>query len=58
MSGNPVHGLDEFRSLVRTGFTTPGGAGINGLEPESRFAIATAVFTTFEGCLRLKEILL
>jgi hypothetical protein len=58
MSGNSVQGLEEFRSLVRMGFTTPGGAGISGLEPESRFAIATAVFTTFEGRLRLKEILL
>ena len=58
MSGVPVQSLEEFRSLIRSGFTTPGGDGIKGLEAESRFAIATAVFTTFEGRLRLKEILL
>jgi hypothetical protein len=58
MSGNAVQKVEDIRSLMRTGFRSPGGAGINGLEPESRFAIATAVFTSFKGCMRLKEILL
>ena len=58
VSGVPVQGLDDFRSLIRYGFRTPGGWNVAGLERESQLIVATAIFTAFEGRLRLKEILL
>jgi hypothetical protein len=58
VSGIPVQDFEEFRSLIRNGFRMPGGSNVVGLETESRFVAAIAVFTAFEGRLRLKEILL
>jgi len=58
MSGVPVRGTEEFQSLVRSGFRVPGGHNIPGLDPLCRFIVASAVFTSSNGVLRLKEILL
>jgi hypothetical protein len=57
LSGIPVTGLDEVRSLVRSGFRDLGGIMVAGLPSESKVLIATAVFCSFEGQLRLKEVL-
>jgi hypothetical protein len=58
VSGTQIQAVGEFQSLIRSGFRTPGGVRIAGLDPESRLVVGTAIFAEFGGCLRLKEILL
>jgi hypothetical protein len=57
LSGIPASGLDEIRSLVRFGFRDLGGIMVAGLPSDSKLLIATAVFCSFDGRLRLKEVL-
>jgi hypothetical protein len=47
----------ELRSLVHNGFRTTDGLTVPGLDQESKFLIATAVFGKSGGTLRLREIL-
>lgn len=49
--------ITELRSLVNAGFRTTDGLVVPGLDQESKFVIATAVFGKSGGALRLQEIL-
>lgn len=58
LSGTQVQPTVEFQSMIRSGFRTPGGIRIAGLEADSRLVVATAILVKSDGRLRLKEILL
>jgi hypothetical protein len=58
LSGTQFQAISEFQSLIRSGFRTPGGVRVAGLEIDSRLIVGTAIFAQSEGSLRLKEILL
>jgi hypothetical protein len=58
LSGTQIQAVSEFQSLIRSGFRSPGGVRVAGLDPESRLVVGTAIFAESGGCLRLKEILL
>lgn len=58
VSGTQFHDIREFQSLIRSGFRTPGGIRVAGLESDSRLVVATAIMAQSTGFLRLKEILL
>ena len=58
LSGTQVQPTGEFQSMIRSGFRTPGGIRVAGLEADSRLLVATAILAESGGHLRLKEILL
>jgi hypothetical protein len=58
LSGTQFPEIGEFQSMIRSGFRTPGGIRVAGLEADSRLVVATAILTQSAGFVRLKEILL
>jgi hypothetical protein len=58
LSGRVPSRFDELRELARLGYRTSGNTRVPGVDPESRFMVATAVFAEVEGKLHLREVLL
>ena len=57
-SGTQFQAISEFQSMIRSGFRSPGGVRVAGLEPDSRLVVASAILAESAGQVRLKEILL